>query len=112
MFHTGPGETLQLLVLTVSQCAIYLYFQVSDDFDMDETQTTAWKFINANVGTLEIDKDDGGIAGFRIGFQKAVEKTSGKIFALIKENNCVTIPELAEKIGVTERTVERNLQKS
>lgn len=79
---------------------------------MDETQNTAWKFTNTNGGTLEIDKDDGGIAGFRIAFQKAVEKTSGKIFALIKENNCVTIPELAEKIGVTERTVERNLQKS
>ncbi|MDP4710741.1 MAG: winged helix-turn-helix transcriptional regulator [Saprospiraceae bacterium] len=77
---------------------------------MNETQNTAWKFTNTDGGTLEIGKDDGGIADFRIGFQKAVEKTSGKILALIKENNYVTILELAEKIGVTERTVERNLQ--
>lgn len=79
---------------------------------MDETQNTAWKFTNTNGGTLEIGKDDGGIADFRIGFQKAVEKTSGKILALIKENNYVTILELAQKIGAMERAVERNLQKS
>jgi len=58
-------------------------------------------------------------SGFRIEFKKAAEKTSGKmsgktsgkILALIKENRYIAIPELSEKIGVTERTIERNLQK-
>ena len=38
-------------------------------------------------------------------------KTSGKILALIRENFLVTIPELAVSIGVSERSIERNLQK-
>ncbi|GJM36573.1 MAG: hypothetical protein DHS20C18_55740 [Saprospiraceae bacterium] len=54
-------------------------------------------------------------SGFRIQFKDAVEKTSGKtsgkILALIKNDAKITIPELSEKIGVTERTIERNLQK-
>ena len=42
---------------------------------------------------------------------KSSGKTSGKILALIRENPLVTIPELAVSIGVTERSIERNLQK-
>lgn len=42
---------------------------------------------------------------------KASGKTSGKILDLISENNAITIPELSSKIGVTERTIERNLKK-
>ncbi len=38
-------------------------------------------------------------------------KTSGKILALIRENALVTIPELAASIGVSERSIERNLKK-
>lgn len=38
-------------------------------------------------------------------------KTSGKILALIGENALVTIPELAVSIGVSERSIERNLKK-
>jgi Fic family protein len=38
-------------------------------------------------------------------------KTSGKILALIRENQLVTIPELAVSIGVSERSIERNLKK-
>ena len=38
-------------------------------------------------------------------------KTSGKILALIRENGRVTIPELAASIGVSERSIERNLKK-
>ena len=37
-------------------------------------------------------------------------KTSEKILTLIKENQQITIAELAEKIGVTDRTIERNIQ--
>lgn len=42
---------------------------------------------------------------------KSSEKTSGKILALIKQNSLSTIPELAKQTGVTERSVERNIQK-
>jgi ATP-dependent DNA helicase RecG len=42
---------------------------------------------------------------------KTSGKTSGKIIELMKENAFITIPELAEKTGVTERSVERNIQK-
>ena len=38
-------------------------------------------------------------------------KTSGKIIEHINANSHITIPELAEMIGVTERTIQRNLQK-
>jgi len=37
-------------------------------------------------------------------------KTSGKILKLMKSNRGITIPELALKIGVTERSIERNIQ--
>ncbi len=58
-------------------------------------------------------------SGFRIEFQKGVAKMSGKIsgktsekiLALIQEDEYIAIPELSQKIGVTERTIERNLQK-
>ena len=42
---------------------------------------------------------------------KSSVKTSGKILALIRENAWVTIPELAVAIGVSERSIERNLKK-
>ena len=42
---------------------------------------------------------------------KTSGKTSGKILALLRENPLSTIPELALSIGVTERSVERNLKK-
>lgn len=42
---------------------------------------------------------------------KVSGKTSGKILALIRENALITIPELALLIGVTERSIERNLKK-
>ncbi len=38
-------------------------------------------------------------------------KTSGKILALLRDNPLLTIPELALSIGVTERSIERNLKK-
>jgi ATP-dependent DNA helicase RecG len=62
-------------------------------------------------------------SGFGIEFRKATEKmsgkmsgktsgkTSGKILAQISQNKYITIPELSERIGVTERTIERNLQR-
>jgi len=40
-----------------------------------------------------------------------VGKTSGKILDACRENGLITIPELAALIGITERSVERNIQK-
>ena len=42
---------------------------------------------------------------------KASEKTSEKILGLIGENPLITIADLALLIGVTERSIERNLKK-
>ena len=38
-------------------------------------------------------------------------KTSGKIIDAVRQNSQITIPELATLLGVTPRSVERNLQK-
>jgi predicted HTH transcriptional regulator len=43
--------------------------------------------------------------------QKTSVKTSVKIIEAIRLNSDVTIPELAELTGVTERSVERNIQR-
>jgi ATP-dependent DNA helicase RecG len=43
--------------------------------------------------------------------RESVGKTSGKILLEIEKNDRITIPELASLIGVTERSIERNLQK-
>jgi ATP-dependent DNA helicase RecG len=39
------------------------------------------------------------------------EKTSGKILAALKQDGNLTIPELASLIGVTERSIERNVRR-
>jgi ATP-dependent DNA helicase RecG len=39
------------------------------------------------------------------------EKVSGKILEACRERNSITIPELASLIGITERSIERNIQK-
>lgn len=40
-----------------------------------------------------------------------VGKTSGKILGACREKSSITIPELAVLLGITERSVERNIQK-
>jgi len=42
---------------------------------------------------------------------KTSGKTSGKILSAIRQNGEITIPELALSIGVTERSIERNIQR-
>jgi ATP-dependent DNA helicase RecG len=42
---------------------------------------------------------------------KTSGKTSGKILAELKKDGCLTIPELSSLIGVTERSIERNIKK-
>lgn len=43
--------------------------------------------------------------------EKTSEKMSGKIIALISQNSNITITEMSESIGVSNRTIERNLEK-
>jgi ATP-dependent DNA helicase RecG len=45
------------------------------------------------------------------GFSKTSGKTSGKILAALKQDGSLTIPTLASMIGVTERSIERNINK-
>jgi ATP-dependent DNA helicase RecG len=73
-----------------------------------------------NIPTPTFSSDS---SGFGIEFKKAPqktsektsEKTSGKtsekILVLVRTNSKITIAELSEKIGITERSIERNLQK-
>ena len=42
--------------------------------------------------------------------RESVGKTSGKILDACREKPSITIPELAELIGITERSVQRNMQ--
>ena len=42
---------------------------------------------------------------------KTSVKTSEKILVLVQDNPLITIAELARSIGVTERSIERNLKK-
>jgi ATP-dependent DNA helicase RecG len=42
---------------------------------------------------------------------KTSGKTSGRILAALNEDRYLTIPDLASMIGVTERSIERNIQK-
>jgi predicted HTH transcriptional regulator len=40
-----------------------------------------------------------------------LSKTSGKILTALKQDGNLTIPELSSLIGVTERSIERNIKK-
>ena len=42
---------------------------------------------------------------------KTSGETSGKILAALKQDGNLTIPELASFIGVTKRSIERNIKK-
>lgn len=42
---------------------------------------------------------------------KTSGKTSGKILSLMAANKFITIPELVASIGITERSIERNIRK-
>ena len=47
----------------------------------------------------------------KVALEKTSGKTSGKILAAVQQNARITIPELSTLIGISERSVERNLQK-
>ncbi|MFO8065940.1 MAG: putative DNA binding domain-containing protein [Bacteroidales bacterium] len=66
----------------------------------------------ANFSYEQEDKEDVGKNVKTSGktSEKMSGKTSGKIMFMIKQDNKITIPELADKIGVTERSIERNIE--
>jgi ATP-dependent DNA helicase RecG len=45
------------------------------------------------------------------GSGKSSGKSSGKILELLKANSTLTIPELAEQLGITTRAIEKNIKK-
>ncbi|MCS3796432.1 ATP-binding protein [Niastella sp. OAS944] len=62
-----------------------------------------------NVGETSGERREGvDMSGER---RENVGRTSGKILELIKGNPEITIPELASNVGVSERSIERNIQK-
>jgi ATP-dependent DNA helicase RecG len=46
----------------------------------------------------------------RIGLSEATGISSGEILIALRQNGRITIPELALLIGVTERSIERNIR--
>ena len=59
----------------------------------------------------EIRNEMGGVWLIFSFIQKTSGKTSGKILELISSNARITIPEMAAIINITERSIERNIEK-
>ena len=51
------------------------------------------------------------LSGFRIEFKKSSGKSSGKIIEMIFSNGSITIPEIADQLGMSTRAVEKQLAK-
>jgi ATP-dependent DNA helicase RecG len=66
--------------------------------------------IEENTGgvAVELVKANDVASGKR---REGVGKVSGMILDACRETPSITIPEMAEKIGITERSVQRNIQK-
>ena len=62
------------------------------------------------IGVPEFE-EQGAVQGSSTASGKTSGKTLGKILKIVGENGQVTIPGLAEMIGVTERSIERAIQK-
>jgi len=72
------------------------------------------------VGKMSVKKDgikgervvssDGGVGKESVKGGKSVGKTAAHILSAIRENSMITIPELANLVGITSRSVERNLR--
>lgn len=60
------------------------------------------------VGKLKLASGSPETSGKR---RESVGKTSGMILDACRKNSTITIPEIAALVGVTERSIERNIQK-
>ena len=69
------------------------------------------KSILTKIKGQTMPKDDSLPDELTVSDQNNVGKTSGKIIKVIRDRETITIPELANLIGVTERSVERNIRK-
>ena len=81
-----------------------------------------WKAYNSTVPDYQIEFDSV-IVDFKMEAEESVgknvgevsektsEKTSEKILSMMKDNENITIAELTEAIGVSSRSIERNIDK-
>ena len=60
--------------------------------------------------TVTVHRKSGKMSGKKIEKVGEPPKTSGKILAALIEDGNLTVPELAVSIGVTERSIERNIK--
>lgn len=75
-----------------------------------ETMFSGWKSYYQKGPIVSGDVDFYKIE-FLFGLVKSSGKNSGKILELLKENNLLSIPELAREIGLTTRAVEKQIAK-
>jgi len=78
-------------------------------------------YVKAVVGKMSVKKDvilgeKGGLDVSCVGKESvkssgSVGKTATNILSAIRKNRMITIPELANLVGITSRSVERNLRK-
>ena len=68
-----------------------------------------WKAYNSTVPDYQIEFDSV-VVDFKMEAKETSGKTSGKIIELIKNNMNISIPEMAETIGISERSIERNIE--
>lgn len=77
-----------------------------------------WKTYNSTVPDYQIEFDSV-VVDFKMETEESVgkvsektsEKTSEKILSMMKDNEKITIAELTEAIGVSSRSIERNIDK-
>jgi ATP-dependent DNA helicase RecG len=77
-----------------------------------------WKACNSTVPDYQIEFDSV-IVDFKMEAEESAgknvgevsEKTSEKILSMMKDNENITIAELTEAIGVSSRSIERNIDK-
>jgi predicted HTH transcriptional regulator len=70
-------------------------------FEFEEDYLESLRENNSEELRKEFGKNSGKTSG----------KTSGKILDLMRGDSQITIPEIAQDIGITERSVERSIQK-
>ena len=77
--------------------------------------TTLFPIMSLNAVGLRSARNDGEKRGERVGKtsgkgRESVGKTSSKIIEVCLENPSITIPEMAQRIAVTERSIQRNIR--
>ncbi len=86
--------------------------KVGFGFDFDKIDKN-WNAYNATMLNYHITFDSVVVDFPMESDETCIEssgKTSGKIIELIKQNRDISIPEMATRIGVSERSIERNIE--